>query len=73
MKKVFWGKGGGFWGVLALAALVSLLAAFCLAACSNASDTYIISNVTEDSSKTEKTYPIEVATLVEKNRGLEGL
>ena len=66
MKKVFWGKGGGFWGVLALAALVSLLAAFCLAACSNASDTYIISNVTEDSSKTEKTYPIEVATLVEK-------
>ena len=46
--------------------LPAVFAAFCLAACSNAGDTYVINNVVEDSSKTEKTYSIRVADLVQK-------
>ena len=46
--------------------LTAVFAAFCLAACSTPSDTYIINNVAEEASKTEKTYSIKKAKLDQK-------
>ena len=43
--------------------LLALVAAFCLAACSNVGDTYVINNVVESGSQKEKSYSIKVANL----------
>ena len=46
-------------------ALLALAAFFCLAACSDASDTYIVNNIVQKNSE-EKIYPVQAAELNEK-------